>query len=94
MIPYGHNCVVVSQFSSTPYTQNPLVQAVITPRFSPSCSPELLQGLGDLAREHDLPIQSHVCEQLPEVKYTLSLFLGFQDCSSIFEKHGLLTDKV
>ncbi|XP_064388446.1 guanine deaminase-like [Halichondria panicea] len=72
---------------------NPLVQAVITPRFSPSCSPELLQGLGDLAREHDLPIQSHVCEQLPEVKYTLSLFLGFQDCSSIFEKHGLLTDK-
>ena len=74
--------------------QNPRVQAVITPRFSPTCTPELLKGLGDLAQEFDLPIQSHICEQQDEVTYTLGLFPDHSDCSSIFETHGLISDKV
>ena len=37
---------------------------MITPRFVPSCSPALLQGLGDLARKHGCHVQSHISESL------------------------------
>ena len=33
--------------------------AVVTPRFLPTCTPELLRGLGALAAKHDVSIQSH-----------------------------------
>ena len=47
-----------------------LVNAIVTPRFAPSCSEELLGRLGELAREEDLPIQTHICEN--KVRETLS----------------------
>ena len=75
-------------------SQNPLIQPIITPRFAPSCSPELLKELGELAQETGVRIQSHICEQKPEVEYTLQLFPGHEHCASIFEKSGLLTEKV
>ena len=31
----------------------------MTPRFLPTCTPELLRGLGALAAKHDVSIQSH-----------------------------------
>ena len=39
-----------------------LVRPVVTPRFIPSCSEELLTGLGELAREYDCHVQSHCSE--------------------------------
>ena len=39
-----------------------LVEPVLTPRFVPTCSNELLQGLGKLAAEQGLRIQSHMAE--------------------------------
>jgi guanine deaminase len=50
-----------------------LVQPVVTPRFIPTCSPALLQGLGDLARKHDVWIQSHASESSDQVAFVLSL---------------------
>ncbi len=74
--------------------QNTRVQAVITPRSSRLCSPEVLRGVAELATEHKLVIQSHLCEQVPEMKSTLKVFLGFNDCSSVWDSFGLLTPKV
>lgn len=37
---------------------NDLLQPVITPRFTPSCTRELMTALGQLAKEHDLLIQT------------------------------------
>ena len=39
-----------------------LIEAVITPRFIPACSDELLTGLGALAAESGCPIQTHCSE--------------------------------
>ena len=75
-------------------SQNPLIQPVITPRFAPTCSPQLLKELGELAKETGVHIQSHICEQKPEVEFTLKLFPGRENCASIFEESGLLTEKV
>ena len=47
-----------------------LVQPVITPRFVPTCSSELMTKLGDLAKEKNLHIQSHISENPDEVHDT------------------------
>ena len=39
-----------------------LVSPIITPRFAPSCTSELLKGLGDLAKDTNLPVQTHISE--------------------------------
>ena len=39
---------------------------ILTPRFIPSCSDELLRGLGALRREYNLPVQSHMSENRRE----------------------------
>jgi len=47
-----------------------LVRHVLTPRFAISCDPEVLQGLGEIAKRNpDLPIQTHFNEA--ERKLTL-----------------------
>lgn len=53
-----------------------LVQPILTPRFVPTCSNDLLQGLGSLAKERNLWVQSHMAESLDQVKW-------------VKEKHGL-----
>ena len=48
-----------------------LVEPVITPRFVPTCSDDLLQGLGKLARDKGVRIQSHLAEAHEEVQWVL-----------------------
>lgn len=43
------------------------IEAVVTPRFVPTCTPELLQGLGKLAADLNTPVQSHISESFDEV---------------------------
>lgn len=50
-----------------------LVQPVITPRFIPTCSPALLEGLGKLAKKHDVWVQSHASESSDQVAFVKSL---------------------
>ncbi len=40
----------------------------VTPRFALSCTPELLDACGSLARERGLPIQTHLAEQPEECR--------------------------
>ena len=56
-----------------PASARAIVQPVITPRFIPTCSPTLLRGLGDLAKKHDLWIQSHASESSDQVAFVQSL---------------------
>lgn len=46
-----------------------LVEPILTPRFVPTCSNELLRGLGDLSRSHGLRIQSHMAESHEQVQW-------------------------
>jgi guanine deaminase len=41
-----------------------LVHPVVTPRFVPTCSPQLLARLGALAQRHGCHVQSHISESL------------------------------
>lgn len=51
-----------------------LIHPVITPRFIPTSSPGLLSKLGDIAKENNLMIQSHMAESKDEVEMVLNLY--------------------
>jgi guanine deaminase len=66
-----------------------LVHPVLTPRFVPVCSDELLSSLGDLARERNLMVQSHMCESRDQMEWVRST-RGKED-EAVFDAAGLLT---
>ncbi len=70
-----------------------LVEPILTPRFSPTCSRELLESLGQLAKEKGLRIQTHLSECKPEVAWVKELEPWAQDYTDVYAKTGILTDK-
>ena len=69
------------------------VRPMITPRFTPSCTDELMYFLGDLVKKYDLPVQSHLSENDAEIETVLTLC---PDCDQYWEsyaKRGLWTDR-
>lgn len=60
--------------------KDPLIKAVVTPRFIPTCTPALLKGLGQLAKDQDLAVQSHISESLDEVATCLQLHPEVRFC--------------
>ncbi|XP_033296071.1 guanine deaminase isoform X1 [Orcinus orca] len=69
------------------------VQPIVTPRFSLSCSETLLGELGNIAKTHDLHIQSHVSENRDEVKAVKNLYPGYKNYTDVYDKNNLLTNK-
>ncbi|KAK4101796.1 guanine deaminase [Parathielavia hyrcaniae] len=72
-----------------------LVRHVLTPRFAISCHPELLRGLGELARANpDLPVQTHFNEAEQEMAATRELFPQFAGSEAdLYEHYGLLGER-
>ena len=63
----------------------------ITPRFSPTSTPEQLTALGALWSEHpDCLMQTHLSEQLPEIAWVKELFPEARDYLDTYEMFGLL----
>ncbi|MBA3910182.1 MAG: guanine deaminase [Rhodobacter sp.] len=64
---------------------------VITPRFSPTSTPEQLAALGALWREYpDCLMQTHLSEQLDEIAWVKDLFPQSRDYLDTYEAQGLL----
>ncbi|TMV79833.1 guanine deaminase [Thioclava sp. BHET1] len=64
---------------------------VITPRFSPTSTPEQLDALGSLWAEHpSCLMQTHLSEQLDEIAWVKSLYPEARDYLDTYEAHGLL----
>jgi guanine deaminase len=63
----------------------------ITPRFSPTSSPEQLEAMGALWAEHpECLMQTHLSEQTDEIEWVRSLFPQARDYLDTYEAHGLL----
>lgn len=63
----------------------------ITPRFSPTSTPEQLEAMGALWAEHpDCLMQTHLSEQTDEIEWVRSLFPEARDYLDTYEKFGLL----
>ena len=63
----------------------------VTPRFSPTSTPEQLEALGALWAEHaDCLMQTHLSEQLPEIEWVANLYPEARDYLDTYEQFGLL----
>ncbi|XP_046326734.2 guanine deaminase-like isoform X1 [Haliotis rufescens] len=69
---------------STVSKKNPLVTPIITPRFTGSCSEELIMSLGRLNQQYQLPVQTHELETRADVG------TGGLNHLHIWDKAGLL----
>jgi guanine deaminase len=49
------------------------ISPIITPRFLPSCTDDLLEELSVICREQELPLQSHLSENLSEIAWVKEL---------------------
>lgn len=66
---------------------------VITPRFSPTSTPEQLEALGALWRAYpDCLMQTHLSEQLDEIEWVKGLFPQSRDYLDTYEAQGLLRE--
>jgi guanine deaminase len=66
---------------------------VITPRFSPTSTPEQLHALGALWREYpDCLMQTHLSEQVDEIAWVRDLFPQSRDYLDTYEAQGLLRE--
>ena len=65
------------------------IRPMLTPRFTPSCSDELMAWLGKLANERNLPVQSHLSENRSEIEWVHSLHPDCAQYWETYEKYGL-----
>ena len=66
----------------------------ITPRFSPTSTPEQLEALGALWAEHpECLMQTHLSEQTDEITWVRELFPNARDYLDTYETFGLLGER-
>ena len=63
---------------------------ILTPRFVPSTTAELMDGLGRLGEKYDLPVQSHLSENPGEVAWVAQLHPDIPSYTQVYETYGLL----
>ncbi len=76
---------LIAEFSDA----NALVRPIITPRFVPSCTPELLKACGELANKYQLPVQSHLSENTSEIAWVAELEKESTSYGDAYNRYGL-----
>ena len=74
---------------STRFTR---VRPILTPRFTPSCTNELMRWLGEVARERRMYVQSHLSENMKEMELVKELHPDCEQYWETYDKYGLWTD--
>lgn len=62
---------------------------IVTPRFVPSCTDALMEKLGKIRREYDLPVQSHLSENPDEVAFVRELTPDAAFYGDAYDRFGL-----
>ena len=90
----GYESLINSQFTNhysqfTIHNSQPLVRPIVTPRFVPSCTPEMLRACGELAAKYQLPVQSHLSENKDEVALVQTLEPESACYGDAYDRYGL-----
>lgn len=62
---------------------------ILTPRFIPSCTDELMGELGEIQRQYGLPVQSHLSENRGEIAWVRELCPGAKHYGDAYHAFGL-----
>jgi len=71
------------------WQKHDLVKPIVTPRFVPSTTAKMMTGLGKLAQEYQIPVQSHLSENPGEIQLVKKLFPEDKYYMSVYERFGL-----
>ena len=66
-----------------------LVRPIVTPRFVPSCTSEMLRACGELAAKYQLPVQSHLSENKDEIAWVAELEPDSTCYGGAYNRYGL-----
>ena len=72
------------------YRGNRNTKPILTPRFAPSCTGELIKGLGSLGRKYGVGMQTHLVESRWEAEQARLLFPECSCDTEIYERAGLM----
>ena len=77
------------------YSENKLINPVITPRFVPTCSAKLMANLGEIGKhyENKILIQSHLNENEGEIELVKELHPESKSYTHVYNDFNLLTNK-
>ncbi len=67
---------------------------ILTPRFTPTCSDALMEGLGKIKKEKGIPLQSHLSENKAEIAWVKELCPGTKNYGESYDRYGLLQHSV
>jgi guanine deaminase len=73
--------------------ENGRLRYVFTPRFAGSCSMDLMKRVGEMARERNAFLQSHLSENVDEVAWMRSLFPEYPSYAAVYEAAGILGER-
>ena len=65
------------------------IRPILTPRFTPTCTDELMRALGNIARERGLRVQSHLSENTSEIAWVGELHPDCPQYWESYDKFGL-----
>ena len=65
------------------------VKPIITPRFVPSCTSNLMKELGDIAVRDSIPVQSHLSENILEIEWVKELHPECKSYGDTYNKFNL-----
>ena len=65
------------------------VRPILTPRFTPSCSDELMEMLSSIQKKYQLPMQSHLSENLGEIAWVKELCPDTEFYGEAYDKFNL-----
>ena len=71
----------------------PLILPVITPRFVPTCTADMMKELGRIGGKYGVPMQSHLSENKDECAWVASLHPDIKGYARVYDEYGLLNDK-
>lgn len=69
------------------------VTPILTPRFLPSCSDELMKRLAEIQRQYRLPVQSHLSENPAEIAWVRELSPESRNYGDAYDRFGLFGGK-
>ncbi|CAN0098730.1 unnamed protein product, partial [Hapterophycus canaliculatus] len=72
---------------------DPLITPVVTPRFVPSCTPELMACLGEISDKYHVPVQSHMSESPAEIAWVKELHPEAETYADVYKHFGLMHER-
>ena len=73
------------------------IKPILTPRFIPSCTDELMSELSNIMKTYNLPVQSHLSENRSEIEWVKELMpsvSNYEEAYDRFEMLGSVTNTI